>query len=286
MKVEIEMQVQIFFGGLGNQLFQFANLMHLIQISSDTSYISATSKISNRPFALQNLISESTFSKRIFYQNSIGEYLLGKVVSNQLKKHEKIPTQVVQKNDKELVQEFNIFGKRFEIHMGYYQTAEIVQAFEKPIFNSLQTYLDKNHPANLEKKKSNYLALHIRRGDYIRDNHGYLSLQYYLDLISKHPNLPIHIHTDDHAIGSNLKRQVGQDTKIFGPENSAWHVLSDLSQATVVISANSSLSWWGGWMAQMNGGKMVIPSIWNKMKNQSSIEIQYPGFHLENSQWE
>ena len=53
------------------------------------------------------------------------------------------------------------------------------------------------------------------------------------------------------------------DVKIIGPtELDEWGCLSLMSGAKAVITANSTLSWWGGFLSFKNGGIMVIPNPW------------------------
>jgi hypothetical protein len=133
----------------------------------------------------------------------------------------------------------------------------------------------------------NYLLVHIRRGDYLLPNNkksiGVVNIESYIKAIKKfknsNPNLEIITLTDDvnSLADENLFTNLG---RVIGPEFSdPWNLLKLMSNATCLITANSSLSWWGGYLCMLNGGEVKIPKPWFKSAPQNSlIDLLHPNF--------
>jgi hypothetical protein len=59
-------------------------------------------------------------------------------------------------------------------------------------------------------------------------------------------------------------------------ETNAWETLSVITTARRVISSNSTMSWWGAFMANKNGAEVFLPSQWRK-DDGNSLGMQFPG---------
>lgn len=108
-------------------------------------------------------------------------------------------------------------------------------------------------------KTINYVALHVRRGDYI-NNPFYVNLwetDYYLKALAEFPNEKICIFSDDplwcedHFIGSQYEFDYDNELESF----------NKMSACKGIICANSSFSWWAAYLS--NCGKVVAPSVAN-----------------------
>ena len=118
----------------------------------------------------------------------------------------------------------------------------------------------------------NWVAVHIRRGDYIHSAtnqyHGILDTEYYraaLDLMAAEIGdfTPV-IFSDDTTAARELMSGLSSDF-VFAPPRES---LSDLetmmlmSQANGVVTANSSFSWWAGWIGNSSQRPVICPSKW------------------------
>lgn len=114
-------------------------------------------------------------------------------------------------------------------------------------------------------------SVHIRRGDYVNDPttnqvHGTCDLDYYqraMDLVrGKSDGLKFLMFSDDipwvkeHISGPDI-------LYVEGPENNIPHEdMALMSKCKHNIIANSSFSWWGGWLNQAPGKIVISPARW------------------------
>ena len=114
--------------------------------------------------------------------------------------------------------------------------------------------------------------MHVRRGDYlIRDLDNVLGVIYpesYIKIIDKlfkkYDKLNLITVTDDSNL-ADLKFYKNNFGTILGPDAcSPWEALKLMANADYVISANSTLSWWGALLSTTNGGTGFIPDKWHK----------------------
>ena len=96
---------------------------------------------------------------------------------------------------------------------------------------------------------SNSCAIHIRRGDYLKDplRKGTTTLEYPL----KKAVLP---ESQTYYVNWNQGERSIHD----------MHLMS-LCQNHII--ANSSFSWWGAWLSQRNGKTVVAPAVWMNRDN-------------------
>jgi hypothetical protein len=119
-------------------------------------------------------------------------------------------------------------------------------------------------------KKCNSVSIHVRRGDYVSNTHtnnvhGVCSLSYYKKAIkyikSKEQKVVFFIFSDDiNWCKDNFK--FIEDKCFIDNSNSAIEDLELMKNCNHNIIANSSFSWWGGWL-NLNLDKIVIsPKNW------------------------
>jgi hypothetical protein len=113
---------------------------------------------------------------------------------------------------------------------------------------------------------SNSLAIHVRRGDYLKLQHYHPcpTLEYYNNAIkyidTQKEIKNILVFSDD----INWCKSNFNDGRITFIENQQdYEDLFLMSLCENNIIANSSFSWWGAWMNENNNNKIVIaPKIW------------------------
>jgi hypothetical protein len=109
--------------------------------------------------------------------------------------------------------------------------------------------------------KWNYTAIHVRRGDYVRQpqNHPSLDGNYYKKAIDMIPSEYYMIFSDDinwckqNFIGSKF---------VFSEGRSPVEDLSLFLSCENAIIANSSFSWWGAWLNKNPSKKIIAPAQW------------------------
>lgn len=149
-------------------------------------------------------------------------------------------------------------------YCGFFQMYEYVKNSQEIIFKELMASVQQiDLPTSFLEWQNGrrYQCWHIRRGDYLLpENSGYglLSLEWYL----KHKNLNMRtvIVTDDKA--SALKLLKADDNYlILGPDDAnVFQALAIMSKSSHLVAANSTLSWWGGFLVATQGHSVIYPT--------------------------
>ena len=127
------------------------------------------------------------------------------------------------------------------------------------------------------KKYENPTSVHIRRGDYLKnENHSVLDLKYYENAISNFPeNQTFLIFTDDIEWVNKQplfkKKNMIIMSKVF--KENKYFDLCAMTLCENHIIANSSFSWWGAWLSKQK--KVFAPKNWFKnSKNYSQYNTK------------
>ena len=162
------------------------------------------------------------------------------------------------------------YWKNRYIHSGYFQ--KINQSkLDKKCFDLFKKRLK----PFLVKKKSNYLAIHIRRGDYLTNKHsmnGIIDQKYFLEearsQLSKNNYEGIRIFSDSpNLIEKNLFKNLHKNI-IIDKGGDPLDVFIRMANNKGLIASNSSFSLWAGILGDVDN--FSIPYYW--MKNiKSSI---------------
>ncbi len=155
---------------------------------------------------------------------------------------------------------------------GFYINKRVISGIEELLFTELIAILKKvSIPANLPK---NYQVLHVRRGDYLTTDTGYGILEgmYYLDNLDK--KLPVVLCTDNALEARDVIDAVSPALVLDPKNSSAWQTLRIMGESQRLIMGNSTLSWWGGFIALFKGGTVIQPEpfyLGNKNGNEGLI---------------
>ena len=109
---------------------------------------------------------------------------------------------------------------------------------------------------------NNSCSLHVRRGDYIKNQslHPIQPISYYqnaIDIIK--PKGKVYIFSDDIDW---CKKNLKVENSVFISNNTNIMDLSIMSKCTNNICANSSFSWWAAWLNKNPNKKIICPKIW------------------------
>jgi len=129
----------------------------------------------------------------------------------------------------------------------------------------------------------NRINVHVRRGDYLHHD-GFLlknPLDYYERAIgaaqTTHPTAPVRIFSDDPAWCRSQK--IFRNAEIVLPDSSK-SPLEDLAlmmNGCAIVIANSSYSWWAGFLAGRAGADVYAPKKWILDFDVDDIKI-YPDY--------
>ena len=259
-------------GGLGNQMFQYAMAFSCSErVYIDFSFLQKNNKTNDtftkRDFELSlfpNLkYKEFTeFYRNILFSNQRRYYYFRKLFS--------IKPNVVKQKENELVE----FKKNKFLYLdGYFQSEkyfiknrkELLHIFEFPA-------LDQENQALKEQilQHPNSVSLHIRRGDYLKDEikkyHGTLEQEYYDKAIEtikeKYSNAHFFVFCDDENFAIEQYSGLENFTIVKGNSENAWKDMALMSYCKHHIIANSSFSWWGAWLSTYKDSINIAPKKW------------------------
>ena len=135
--------------------------------------------------------------------------------------------------------------------MGYFQSEKYFKSYRKDLLDLYNIeFLCNEHVKDLEE---NTISLHVRRGDYLnlQDSHPCLDLPYYEKALKRFPYwYPVLVFS-----------QFTDKRFTFMEGNSDLVDLLTMTKCTHHIIANSSFSWWGAWLCDLEGIK-VAPGKW------------------------
>lgn len=260
------------YGGIGNQLFQYAAGRALSLRKKTTLLLDQSSFINNfereavefnKIFSMKDNVK--TFDKSLFLR--IFKYLSLmsgiKYIKPSFIAHEPHPNywDGIQKVSK------NCFLD------GYWQSYKYFQDFETIIRDDLKfcdEIINKNKSIVEEISTNLSVSVHIRRGDFLKnEKHGTLENKYYDEAISfilkLNPNVFFYIFTDDPTWVK--KEFIINNPNKFINTGCDYSDLYLMSKCAHNIIANSTYSWWAAWLNSNHDKLVISPSKWLSRPN-------------------
>jgi hypothetical protein len=281
------------YGGLGNQMFQYA--LSCVLVSRGSS-----SKISFRDFFFYNHHNGFELSRAFYLDLGFMDKLKLKILKSGssiwrisiVKKVMYYSFQLYSYLFEKIVNErieFSYDEKVFDVSnsrlIGTWQSVKYLVGHEDMLKYKFKfkTPLDSiNIGLAYEIQKNNSIAVHIRRGDYTkaewRDSHLVIDgTDYYMKaidfMISNLDNPVFYFFSDDMEwVKANFK---ATNFKFIDHNkgNMSYLDMYLMSLCSNFIIANSTFSWWGAWLSLNPNKKVIIPSPW--IKGLDATEI-YP----------
>ena len=290
-------------GGLGNQMFQYAFGKALsLRIKKELKFdLSFYNNNKDRQFELNNF--------KIFNQE-VSKNEIDKIVKSKPLIYKKIKYKIFHKTfpyyffpiiiEKQFNYDPNILkiaGNNLYVE-GYWQTEKYFKDYREELETDFRLKNENNSDFLKLKDKilaSNSISIHIRRGDYVNNpvfkrNYGTCSNSYYktaVEYINNHiDNIDIFVFSNDMLWA---KKNLGLPYHVnyidCNYSLKSCEELKLMSFCKHQIIANSSFSWWAGWLNN-NPEKIVIsPKIWftnNELNKQSDDIIPNEWIQLEN----
>jgi hypothetical protein len=106
-----------------------------------------------------------------------------------------------------------------------------------------------------------YICMHVRRGDYLETNLWALPTSWFLDALDAVPDRDRYdlVVVSDDPLG--VREELREAGDIECVPNGMMVDLQLLMHADVVITSNSSFSWWGAWLNR-RGAHVIAPQHW------------------------
>lgn len=271
-------------GGLGNQMFQYAmgkalSIKNNTELRLDISHYQK--KVRNetpRSYRL-NIFTEIEES---FADEKIVRKVLPRFRSEFLNSiYRKVNKDILEFNKRYIVEKesspLEILVSTGEIFYldGYWQMEDHFKSYRKEILDCFNLgYLNNNiELADLvrEINEMTSISIHIRRGDYVSNNkasahHGVCSLTYYQNAIAEMQkkydggNLKFYIFSDD--IQWCIDNLIINDTHQYITTKEDYYDLYLMSICKDNIIANSSFSWWAAWLNSNQNKTVIAPAKW------------------------
>jgi len=178
--------------------------------------------------------------------------------------------------------EWDPITSRARIVRGFFQDSDYVLKNKTLISEKLlrATYSIEQNSQKIQQLKSRYpqyQVAHIRLGDFVNSEFGVIAPESYKSAFD--PIIPLLICTD----GSREEILEMIDfpfEEILTPaELSTWETLCIMQSASRFVGANSTLSWWGAFLAISRGNLVFLPDQWLKSGNSKDLNL----FKLEGS---
>lgn len=278
------------YGGLGNQMFQYAAAKSVaVRLSTtifyDDEYFVSPEKFGSCWTYQLNLLNTQVEVHSSFYSKKI-IFLKHRMYRKLNSMNFKFKNYFFEKPDQfDAGIEKTINNTWLD---GYFQSEKYFKHIRQEILNDFsprQRLDSKNQDIVKNMNIENSVSLHVRRGDYVSNSaaalvHATNHQNYYIQSVSHIENTIVdpvfYIFSDDIIWAQqNIKTK---SKMIFIDHNLNAESYKDLflmSQCKHNIIANSSFSWWGAWLNQNSSKIVIAPKRWYVDATKSTQDI-YP----------
>jgi hypothetical protein len=271
------------FGGLGNQLFQYA-FGRRLAIERNTNLYLDTSFFNNN---LHSDFTPRNFELNLFnVKYKIADDAILKKFShskwNKLFNELLVKSPFIKSANYLREPHFHFFERSLVIGdnvyvNGYWQSEDYFSSVRNELLDDLKPLEQLSTESQLvadDINKNESVAIHIRRGDYISDKNNasiyhICSLAYYqksIQVLNKKLKSPKYfIFSDDPDwVEQNLKINQPYYFINHNKGKNSYQDLVLMSKCKHNIIANSSFSWWGAWLNQHENKIVIAPEKWFK----------------------
>jgi hypothetical protein len=270
------------YGGLGNQMFQYALCLALnhkgnksrILISNFLYYdhhggfnLSKAFKI-RLPFQL-NLLNYFLLHFKFIYKNRIAASLFRQLI----KGYQKWKYNVYLEKE-EFEYDSHVFDQKSKLFIGVWQSIEYFTDIKDLLFQEFVFKIpkdEKNREIIDKIINSNSVSVHIRRGDYLNSEWGKLltvinGTTYFrnsIDYIEKKITKPHYfIFSDDIQWAKDNLKLAGCTYVDHNKGEASYIDMYLMSLCKHNIIANSTFSWWGAWLNKNRDKIVIMPDKW------------------------
>ncbi|MDT8284420.1 MAG: alpha-1,2-fucosyltransferase [Thermovirgaceae bacterium] len=277
-------------GGLGNQMFQYAAGKRLalargVELKLDTGFFE---RYPSRAFTLNAYpISEKVAARGEIRRLIYGGKPWWKLQTSKARRAAKESSPFIAREEYfHFNENLMTLGDRAYLD-GYWQSERYFTDISEKI-RTLFTPISVSRKArDMDDRISscNSVSLHVRRGDYVHDVsasevHVSLSTDYYMDAVAYLEAilgyLEIFLFSDDLPwVKKNLQlKHRATAVEDFSDVEDMWL----MSRCRHNIIANSSFSWWGGWLNRNVGKTVIAPRDWFRPEKYDTVDLIPPGW--------
>jgi hypothetical protein len=272
------------FGGLGNQMFQYAagrRLAHVlaVELKLDITWLG---KPGSRAYSLENFNVRESFASAAEIAAVAPKGRLGRALAKKWPK--KWPKYIQEKC-------FHVDPEILNLHdgvylNGYWQSEKYfsdIAAILRGEFTVKTPLSGKNKELSEMIASKQSVSIHIRRGDYVaahrtKQVHGACGPDYYFRCADYLKQLVKNAHffifsDDPEWAGDNLKQLCPATLVDYNRPDKNYEDLWLMSRCNHHIIANSTFSWWGAWLNPREDKIVLAPRQWFAKKTQDSMKM-------------
>lgn len=259
-------------GRLGNQLFQWAIALKAQERLQEVCLVYDNYHQSTPTSILRELVHGKIEIRK---SNLIGRILQ---IEDRFFAESEVLKRFIQ-TESDPYEIFSTIPRSTKILRGFFQNWQNVSQSEQTIKDELSRVADKvlNSSPKLIKVRDeleDFNAVHVRIGDYRNSKFGVLSPEFYSSIKRKLDG-PVVVFTDQDQLPEEYIAALKPDY-IFTPKSlSSEESFALMSCANSLMLANSTFSWWSGFLVLQNDREVIIPDPWLKDSTSASALV-YP----------
>lgn len=272
------------YGGLGNQMFQYAFYKYLSLYNNDVKFDIRDYKIHNyhQGFELKEIFNvdfveptKSEIKKLAVSQESLIVRGLFRMFGLRISRTSEIFEQ------KDLMFINNNFTTADAVLRGNWQDKSYIEPIEDELKNIFSfpeiNEINKRIANNIQENNS--VSIHIRRGDYLKSSslYGICDETYYNNAINlmlcRLGDCKFYFFSDDIEWCKNKYPSLNAEYIAWNHGEESYRDMQLMSLCRHNIIANSTFSWWGAWLNKYINKIVILPKMWEK--NRSSKKLQY-----------
>ena len=177
------------------------------------------------------------------------------------------------------------FSKRSKVFVGYFQNEAFIRPIEDVMRTEILSVLTNRLSVELRSRiPEGVEVIHVRQGDTKSPTNmrrvGILDRVFYRNVLGNVSDYRSRLVVTDDVEGARDVLDGVPVDYIYGPNDlDPWESLFLMAQAKRLVMANSTFSWWGGFLALKNDAEVVIPKpFFVSAELQSEGALKYPGF--------
>ena len=257
-----------FSGGLGNQLFQWSAAHSLFGDKGFyvdlTHYYSKTKRV----FELNPLVQICRHNhNHSYYQENFHVSDLSDMIATNQRRNSRLYLN------------------------GIFQNGDFVDDTFPEVEKELAYIIEDSFGATraMFKIPNKYAVIHVRRGDYPISQFpskaiGQLDDDFYIQIAAR-TNLPLILLTESALDVTELSRFIKPCLVLSQKETNPWQSLALMAKSEFFIGSNSTLSWWGAYLASKQEHETWLPGEWSQWGNYNKIEMASREIFFAPSTW-
>lgn len=264
------------YGGLGNQMFQYA-IGKSISVTRNVDFKIDTFKINNSNYVARDFsLSKFNISVELanisevkdFHNSKYLDFIIGKLYQKNIRFSNKIFEKKPFYFDEKMLSLNNGYLDGYWQCYKYFEDIREVLLEEFTLVNEMNL---ENKLIYNKIKELNSVSIHIRRGDYVKDKknnaiYNVFGIEYYhnaIDFIANKIDNPyFFVFSDDLEWAS---KNLFLSNATYVDVNSSKNPENDLilmANCKHNIIANSTFSWWGAWLNDNPNKITIAPKRW------------------------